>query len=182
MAQTERDMASVFALLPDNVTSQISPQDVRDAFASTMGYGCLLLAAGGNGTINGVGTGYTLVDIFDTIGAQSSDVNTSGVTATLAPDFRLTFGSTGFYRVSFFASFSSSANNILVTFREHKNGAPGPVEVDRSVRNVGDTGVVAFEDIEAESGGDYIDMRVKIDSGTTNLTFLASALSVHRVG
>ena len=182
MAQQERSSSQILTLLADNTDAAISPRDLRDALASQMGYGCILLAAGGSGIMNSVGTGYSLVDVFDTIGAQSSDANTDGVVATLSPNFRLTFGSQGVYRISFFASFSSSANNILVTFREHKNGVAGPVEVDRSIRNVNDTGVVAFEDIETEAANDYIDMRVKIDAGTTNLTFLASALSVHRVG
>lgn len=183
MAQTERDMSLVQSLLADNTAGAISPQDLRDAIASLQGYGCLLLAGGGGGTtINSVGTSYVLVDVFDTITTQSSTANTSGVTCALSPTYALTFGSSGVYRVGFYASFSSSGNNKLVTFREHKNGVAQPVEVDRFIATGSDTGVVSFEDIEVESAGDVIDLRVKIDTGTTNLTFLAAGITAHRVG
>jgi hypothetical protein len=182
MSQTERDFATINSLLGNNTTGEISPQDIRDAFASLQGYGCMILSAGGSGSITGVGTSYSLVDIYDTISAKSIDVNSAGVNAELAPNFQITINATGFYRVAFYASFSSTANNKLITFREFKNGSPGIVEVDRWIGTGSDTGVVSFEDIESESVGDVIDMRVKIDSGTTDLTFLAAAMTVHRVG
>lgn len=182
MAQTERDQVSVRALLADQATGDISPQDIRDALASAMGYGGMLLSVGGAPAVmNGVGTSFVLMDECDTISAQSSDVNTGGVVVELSPNYRITMTAEGIYRIDFWASFSSSAGNKLVTFRPHVNGAPGLVEVDRDVAQ-NDTGVAAFSGIIPYSAGDYVDMRVKIDSGTTNLTFLAAGLSCFRVG
>lgn len=181
MPQTERDMATIFGLLADNVTGDISPQDMRDAIASLMGYGGIFLTSGGSGTINGVGTGYALIDVFDTISAQSNTVNTGGVSAQLAPNYRLTVGSAGVYRIAFYASLSSSQANRLITIREHKNGNLDTLEVSRWV-SASDTGAVAFEGIESLNANDVIDMRVRINTGTTNLTFTAAALTLHRVG
>lgn len=182
MAQTERDQSTVVSLLADNVTSSISPADLRDGLASTMGYaGIVLSVSGAPATINGVGTGYSLMNVFDVITAKSTDVNVGGSNAELSPGYKLTMTTTGIYRIDFWASFSSSASNKLVTFRPHVNGSPGLVEVDRDVA-ANDTGVVAFNGIISYTGGDEVDMRVKIDAGTSDLTFLAAGLSTHRVG
>lgn len=182
MAQTEREFSIIESLLGNNTTGDISPQDLRDAFASMMGYaGIVLSVSGAPKTIVGVGTSYSLVDIFDTITAQSSTVNSGGSTATLSPDYCLTMPTAGIYRVDFWASFSSGSGNELVTFRPHVNGNPGIVEVDRDV-SANDTGSVSFSGIIPYSAGDVIDVRVKIDSGTDTLTFLSAGLSTFRVG
>ena len=86
------------------------------------------------------------------------------------------------YFLSFFASFSSSAANKLVKFRPHLNGSPGLIEVDRFVSTSGDTGVVAFNGVIPQAATTKIDVRVAIDTGTTNLTFLAAGFSAFRVG
>lgn len=183
MSQTERSNAAIVAMLADNSSGGISPTDLRDALASLMGYGSLVLDASSDpATMSGVGMAYSLVDVYDTIGAQSSDVNTLGTIATLSPTWRFTFGSTGIYNVSFFASFSSSANNVLVTFRQHVSGSPGIVEADRFLATGSDTGVVAFGIPLPYSAGEYVDVRVKLDTGSANLTFLCAGFGAFRVG
>lgn len=182
MAQTERATSTINTLLSDNTEQEISPQDLRDALASLMGYGGLLLTAGSSDVINGVGTSYSLIDVFDTIAAQSISVNEDGVAVELAPGYKLTPGATGVYMVGFYASFSSSALNKLATFRLYKNGSPDSIEADRFIATIGDTGAIAANGLISLAAGDELDLRVKINTGTTNLTFLAAALSVHRVG
>lgn len=183
MAQTERTYAQVLALLADQTAGGISPQDVRDAIASLTGYGGMVLSvAGAPAVMTGVGTGFSLVDIFDVITAQSSDVNAGGIVADIASTYDLVLTSGGIYKVSFSASFSSSSNNVLVNFRPHLNGSPGLIEVDRFLGTGSDTGVVAFNGILAYAPGDTIDIRVAVDSGTANLTFLAASFNAHRVG
>jgi hypothetical protein len=54
--------------------------------------------------------------------------------------------------------------------------------VDRWIGTGTDTGVVAFDGLITYTEGQYIDMRVKIDNGTANLTFLAAGFSAFRVG
>lgn len=176
-------MPTIFGLLPDNVDGLVSPQDLRDAIASVMGYaGLLLTVAGAPDNIVSVGTSPKLIDIFDQITAQSIDVNLSGSSAALSPDFDITFGADGIYQLQFFASFSLSANNRLVKFTPHIDGSPGSVEVDRFVSTGADTGVVAMTAILPVTAGQSLDMRVNIDTGTTTITFLAAALNMFRVG
>lgn len=183
MSQTERDQVIVRSLLQDNVSGDISPADIRDAIASLMGYACLLLTpTGAPAVMNGVDTSFQLVDIFDTISAQSSDVNLLGSNADLGPDFRLVANADGFYKIDFFASFSLSENNRLVTFRPHINDAVTLTEVDQFVGTGSDTQVVSFSAIADLDPADEIDMRVLLNTGTANMTFLAAALMMHRVG
>lgn len=181
MAQTERSEAEVATLLADNTTNAISPQDIRDAIASQAGYGDLILSAGGSGDFSAT-TNLDLITIFDTIKVQSSDVNTNGVTGTLASTYRLTVGATGIYRVGFFASFTSSQNNRLVTFRYFKNGVAENLSVSRWVSTGTDTGSAGFEDMISLAANDYVDVRVSLDTGTATLTFVGIGLNIHRVG
>lgn len=183
MSQTEREQTEVRTLLADNETGLISPQDLRDALASHMGYaGLILTVAGAPAVMSSVSTTYALLDIFNLISAESVTVNTNGTNAVLSPTYSLTVGSTGIYRICFWASFSTVANNRLVTFRPHVNGSPGIVEVDRFLSTGSDTGVVSFEGIIPYTANDVIDMRVKLDTGTSDMSFLAAGFNIHRVG
>lgn len=183
MAQTEQDQVTIRTLLADNLVGAISPQDMRDALASQMGYASIVLSAAGQPlTITGVNQTFALVDIFDTIASQSVDVNTNGCAAVLGATHRITFGSTGFYYVSFFASFFTDTNNELITFRPHISGSPGLVEVDRWIGTGADTGSVAMNSVIPFTAGQYIDMRIKSNVGTEDVTFKAAGLCVHRVG
>ena len=182
MAQTERPFSTIETLLADNATGAISPQDLRDAIASKMGYGGLLLSTSGAGaTLNGVDTNPTLIDVFDTITAQSSDVNTAGVVGTLASTYSLTVGATGIYMVSFWASLSSSAIPRTLTFQLFIGGVVDVINLERYV-SAADTGAVAFTQGCALTIGDVLDMRVFGNTGTTNLTFRGAGFSIHRIG
>lgn len=183
MSQTERDQATIRSLLADNVSGNISPQDMRDAIASLMGYASLALTpSGAPATMNTVGTSYDLIDIYDEIVAQSSDVNIGGSDADLTPDWRLVANSDGFFKVDFSASIDSSANNKLLTFRPFVNNAVALTEIQQFMSNGPDIQIISFSGIGEFDPGDQIDMRVHIDSGTSNLTFHAATFSMHRVG
>jgi len=184
MTQTEREWSTLEALLADNTSGQVSPQDIRDAFASAHGYGSLLLSASGAPAIVSTVTNsaFKLVDIYDSVTTQSSDVNVAGTSGTLSSTYSLTIGTTGIYYVSFFCSFSSSQNNDLVTFAPHVDGSPGLVEVARYVSTGGDTGSVAMMAVVPYTVGNVVDMRVKVGGTTANLTFLGAGLSTFRVG
>jgi len=183
MAQTERDNVLNRTNLADNTSGNISETDLRDALASTMGYGSMVLTvSGAPAVMNAVGTTYVLIDVFDQIQSKSIDVNTAGTNVELGPNFRITFNSNGFYQVNFYCSFSSSQNNRLYTFSAVKNNAEIQPEIDQFLGTGADTQVVAGMGIVAFVAGDFIDVRVKIDSGTANLTYLAAGFSAHRVG
>jgi len=183
MAQTERDNVVNRTNLADNTSGDISETDMRDALASTMGYGSMVLTVSGAPVLlNGVGTSFVLINVADQIQAKSIDVNTLGTDVVLSPDWKITFNSNGFYQVNFYCSFSSSQNNKLFSFSAFKNGAAIQPEVDQFLSTGADTQVVGGSGIQSFVAADFVDMRVKIDSGTANLTFLALGFSAHRVG
>jgi hypothetical protein len=183
MSQTERSWATIETLLADNTAAAIGATDHRDGLASLMGYGGLVLtAAGAPAVISSVGTSFVLVDVFDQISAQSSDVNTAGTSGTLSPTYGLTVGSTGIYRLEWWASLSLSATNKLVTLRPHITGTAIDVELPRYVASSGDTGAAAASTIVSITAASVVDLRVKIDSSTSNITFAGAGLSVSRVG
>ena len=183
MAQTERDNVVNRTNLADNTSGDISETDVRDALASMMGYGSMVLTvSGAPAVMNAVGTSFVLINVFDQIQAKSIDVNLLGTDVVLSPDWKITFNSNGFYQVNFYCSFSSSQNNRLYSFSAFKNGAAIQPEIDQIIGNGSDTQVVGGSGIAEFTAADFIDMRVKIDSGTANLTFLAAGFSAHRVG
>ncbi len=183
MAQTERSNADVLALLANNIGGDISPTDLRDALASSMGYASMVLSASGAPVdMDGVDTDFSLVDVFDTINSKSIDVNLLGSDAELAATYTLILNTAGFYRIDFFASFSASANNRLITFRPYTNGSPAIIEASRFIGTVGDTGSIGFSTITEFAAGDVCDLRVKVNTGTVDLTFLAAGRSAHRVG
>ena len=182
MAQTERTYASIETLLADNVIGAINPQDLRDAIASLTGYGGLLLSTSGAGaTMNTVGTTPVLIDVFDTITAQSASVNTAGIAAQLSATYSLTIGATGIYMVSFWASLSSSAIPRTLTFQLFRGGVVDIINLERYV-SASDTGAVAFSQACSLTAADVLDMRVFGNTGTTNLTFRGAGFSVNRAG
>ncbi len=183
MAQTERSASDYLARLANNIAGDISPTDLRDAFASMMGYGSIHLnASGAPAVMSDVETTFELVNIFDDIAAQSSDENLLGMEVELASSYSLTPGSDGVYYGNFFASFSASQNNRLVTFRPFINAVQADWEISRFLSTGSDTGVVSFSSCLPLSADDVVDMRVKINTGTADLTFLGAGLTLFRVG
>ena len=169
------DLIPYLEALEESIRAKLEQEFMRS-------YGAMILSvSGAPGTMNGVDTNYTLVNIFDTVTAQSSDISADGVDVDVATNYSLTFNTPGFHFVHFWASFSASTGGALVTFRPHVNGNAGPIEVDRDVA-AGDTGVVAFSGIINYAEGDVVDIRVKVDAGTNNLTFLAAGFMGFRMG
>lgn len=181
--QTERTLAAVQALLADNASEDISPQDVRDAIASVAGgYASLILTiSGAPVTMIGVAQTPVVIAEYDLLASQSIDANIDGHSADLVTG-SITVGEAGIYFQSFFASFSLSTNNKIIHFQPHTNNAVGLLEVDRFVGSAGDVGVIAMHTVVPYAKGDVVDMRVLIDSGTADLTLEAMAFCMFRVG
>jgi hypothetical protein len=142
----------------------------------------VLTAAGAPVVLSSVGTTLLLINVFDQIQSKSIDVNTAGTDVVLSPDWKITFNSNGFYQINFYCSFTSDQNNRLYTFSAVKNNSQIQPEVDQFLGSGSDTQVVAGMGIDSFVAGDFIDVRVKVNTGTANLTFLAAAFSAHRVG
>ena len=183
MAQTERDNVTNRTNLADNTSGDISETDMRDALASAMGYGGMVLTtSGAPALMPGLTSAYTLVNVFNSITAQSIDVNLAGTSLVLSPDWRITFGSNGLYKIDFYASFNIGTDTILVTFAPFLNGSVDILDVQRFFATGAETHSVAFSMIVARTAADFMDVRVKVDTGTVNSTFLGASFSAHRVG
>ncbi len=183
MPQTERTYTEILALLADNTTGQISPQDHRDVVASMMGgYAGLIQAVGVTDPIAGVGATPVLIGVYDVVTGQSKDVNTDGAEASLATSV-VKPGVDGFYAFDFFAAFDLSGNNKTVAFRAFKNGNPTDLDFEVFVAGGGALGGVSMSHKSfALVAGDAIDVRVSITPGTADVTFTACGLSIKRSG
>lgn len=103
MADTQRDLAALQALLADNITKDISPQDMRDVLVSTLGcYGGLHMAAAPGAQVIGVTplkvTGWDTVVIND------------GIVVGNLTDDDIDVSVAGVYLAVFTISWSGSAN------------------------------------------------------------------------
>jgi hypothetical protein len=183
MAQTERSTATLQTLLADNVSGNISPNDIRDAIGSALGgYAGLSLTISGSPAAP-LSVAQTPVKIteYDTVTAKSIDANLMGSTADAATG-TITVGQTGIYHCGFYCSFSSSVNNKIVRFQHFVDNTLTEIEVQRFIRTGSDIGLVSLEGVFAFTAGEVHDVRVFIDVGTADLSFQALGFNIYRVG
>lgn len=179
---TERTTAEINALLADNTGGDISPQDIRDAFATSHGgYAGLILSIAGAPATLPVSTSPAVITQYNIRSAQSVDTNTGGCSADPATGI-ITVGQTGIYKVGFFCSSSIDANNRLGRFTPHINGSVGLVDVERAFSNANDIGSISFHGIIPYTAGDQIDIRVALDTGTATMSFVSLGFHLHRIG
>lgn len=181
MTQTELTTPEVNAALQDNTDGDISPEDVRDAVASALGGYASMSLAGVPAVLAAVAQTPVVITQYDTVQAQSIDVNLKGATADDVTGL-LTAGVDGIYAISFYASYSLNQNNRLTAFQAFLNGVGGDPEFERFVSNGADVGEVAATGMVVLSEGDTIEIRVSQDSGSADFTFGSLGLNMHRVG
>ncbi len=181
MTQTELTTPEVNAALQDNTDGDISPADVRNAIASALGGYAAVVLGGGPAVLSPVAQTPVVITQYDTVRAQSIDVNLKGALANAATG-QLTAGVDGLYHVSFYASYSLNGNNRLASFQGFLNGIAGDPQFERFTSNGADVGEIAASGIVALSEGDTIEIRVAQDSGSVDFTFTALGLNMHRVG
>lgn len=183
MADTERTTAALQALLADNTSGAIGPQDLRDLLASCLGgyAGLLLSIAGSPAAPLTLTTMDQVLTQYNAVSAQSSDLFTGGCSAD-AGTGKITIGQTGLYHVGFFASCRVSTNNKIVHFTPYIDNVIGLVEVDRKFGTSGDVGVVSMHAVVPYTGGAVVDVRARDEAATTDITFESMAFHVHRVG
>ena len=180
MADTARTTADLLGLLADNTTGDISPQDLRDVIVSQMDHGAIFLSlAAAPVTLSGVGTTPTKVTVAN-VAVDASAVVTGGIAADAAND-NLTIGVAGTYHVGFAASFSLASANKTVTMTPFINGATGLVAADRFVSN-NDVGAMSLNGIIPYAAGAEVDVRVNVDSGTSDISFEAFTWWIKRIG
>lgn len=169
MPDTQQSVSAILALLADNTSQQISPQDLRNALVSWRpGHGELALLAADSAAVS--------------ITDSTNYFEANGPTWTLsagghwfdesAGNGRLTYigAATVYAHIAATVSFSDAANDVL-HWRIGLNGTTLPAsEIQRKVSAGGDVGSSAMHVITSMSTGDYLSLWVRNASATDNPT------------
>lgn len=182
MAQQELTYANLVAGLPDNQAGEITPSDVRNAFATALGGYASFLQAISPTSMLAVGVSPVVVDVWDAIPAKSIDVNAGGSDASLTTEI-ITVGESGIYFFGFSASFRTGNNNRTVQFQPFVNTVASSVKILQRIGNASDEQTMSFVGTVALLKDDELDMRASVPSGgATDLIFNSSSFSIFRVG
>lgn len=116
MADTQRNLAALLALCPDNAAREISAQDLRDVFVSLMGVHGEIVASGGD-------TDQTLAaQTWETIENWTADGESSGTTPQHS-SHRIRLDLAGVYLLTGGIVLGASASWYGLEYRLAKNGA-----------------------------------------------------------
>jgi hypothetical protein len=177
MAETQRTVAEILALLADNTTQAISPQDERDAFVTgRSGYGQIYVPA----------TDAAAVSIGDTTNYFEA-TTTPAWTLSANPYFfdesagngRLTYiGVADVICVATLTvSLTVSGTNQLIHFRLGKSGTDDLAsEIIRYVTIGTDVGAASTQVMTPLSTGQYISAWFRNETSTGNVTIEAANL------
>lgn len=170
MADTQRTLTAILALLADNTTGDISPQDVRDMLVSSIGRCAQISVPAANraavtiaGTVNYYeATAPTWVlGSFDALFDQSSGNGRLKYLGVVAADLH----------IACTISLTCGSNNQVIHARLGKNGVSDAAsEVQFKLGTVGDVASTALHLIATVSPGDYISLFVRNETGANNVT------------
>lgn len=175
MADTIRTLAALQAILPDNTSQQISPQDARDFLVSALGVFAQVYTQGGV-------TGYS-VGTSPVVVAFASDGVEDGMDADAAND-RITVpsGCEGDLLVVFQCSFSGTASTQW-TFSLTKNGvAQNAATCGVKLNASGDMVSCGFAAVITAAAADYLQVTVTADGASKTFTPSALQLVARRIG
>jgi hypothetical protein len=177
MAETQRTVADVYILLGDNISNDISAEDLRDGFETWR-----------------MGHGQIYVDPADAAAITISD--TTSYFEANAPVWTFSAGAHNFAEtqngrlyytgvapvvchVAFSFSFTAASNNQLIHWRIGKNGTSDVAsEIQRQVGTGADVGSSAAHLITTMSNGDYLSVFVRNETGSNNVTLESANLQV----
>lgn len=176
MAQTQRSTSEIYTLLADNVTGNISPQDIRDAFASwRMGHGQIYVPATAAAAI-------TIANTTDYVEC-TAPVWTLSAGGHLfdesAGNGRLTYTglATSYMHIAYSYSMTTASNNQVTHFRIGKNGITDEAsEVQRKVGTGADVGAGACHLVTSMSTGDYLSVWVRNSTSASDVTLVCCNL------
>jgi hypothetical protein len=172
MPDTERTWAELQALLADNTTKEIGPQDLRDAIVSCLGgYASMYVTA--SAVSQALTATPQLVTCWTGIGAQR------GATADPATD-RITFGVSGDYMLALTASLKSSAA-ADVDLLLYKNGLAMAGAQSRVQAAAAERVCSLALVVNTINTGDYLEMWAT-SVPNRDVTFYDAHLTVKRVG
>jgi len=173
MADTSRTLAALLALLADNTTGAISPQDLRDALLSCMsGYGSI--------TVLGASAAQTSISATP---AKLTGFTANGPSSQMTVDHTtdtITVGITGVYKLRCQVSFSGTASKTFL-FRAYVNGVVTTLGCTRMLGASGDVGSCGFGGLLALTASDAVTVYISSSDGGTALTVADAQLSLVRV-
>lgn len=178
MADTQRTVAAVLALLADNTAGAISPQDLRDAFVSWRNaHGELSISAANRAAVTIAGT-VNYYEVTNPVWTLSSDAylfNESGGNG------RLTYTGTVdiAVRVHCTVSVTSGSNSQVLHLRLGKSGttiaeseSQDKLGIGADVRNVSCAALVHL------TTGQYLSLWIRNETGANNVTIECANLSL----
>lgn len=180
MPNTVRTQSAILALLADNTTQDISPQDHRDAEVSKAVYGAIYVEDGVTAQ-TGIGTSATLVTAFNT--AQGVDGAAANVIPAKASN-KLTVGTggDGVYRIDWALSLTALTASTQYIFEIRVGGALTNYKQEINTNATPDDVAVSGSGIVSGlSAADDIELYVVCDAASKAMTPTNAVLMAQRL-
>jgi hypothetical protein len=173
MADTIRARSALLALLADNTTGDISPQDIRDTVVSIHGVYGKLYTADASASLS-----VSTTPIKMTLWAAN------GLSAGTTPDHtndQITVGTAGVYHVVAQFSFSGAANAAFHLHLRNNTVEVPEIGTQRKLGAGGDIGSCSFTGLTSCSANDVLTVYVEADGASKTFTLGDGQLVVHRI-
>jgi hypothetical protein len=174
MADTARSVSALQALLADNTSGAISPQDLRDLLVSSLGVYGEIYVAGGSTPQGSIDTSYALITGFAANGLSS------GTTPDHSSD-QITVDVTGTYLVMANVCFTGTASTEF-TVAVFAEGIEEHIHFCRSIGTGVTVGSAHLCGVLALTATDVVDLRVKADGASKSITVQEGAFTVRMIG
>lgn len=175
MTDTARSLSALQALLADNTSAAISPQDVRDFLVSALG-GYAEIYVDGGAVAQSIGTTPATLTAFDTDGVYDQQA-----TPAASAD-KITFNTAGVYEITLCPlSFSGSANATITMQFAIDDVAVGRA-VERKLGATGDIGAASLSALRTCAANEVLTVLVSADADSKSVTVKHASLRVKRIG
>ncbi len=170
MADTQRTVSAVLALLADNTSGNISPQDLRDGMVSWRNaHGQIFIAAADAAAVT-ISDTTSYFEVTTPVWTESSGLHLFDESGG---NGRLTYTGTvpTVVHVACSISFTSGSNNQVTHWRIGLTGTTDPAsEAQRKIMTGTDVGSTALHLVTTMSTNDYLSLWVRNASGSNNVT------------
>lgn len=175
MTDTIRTKAELLALLADNTTGDITPQDIRDMLVSLMG------VYGGIKIVDGITAQSGITPTPETLTGWEVNSPSNGV----SPDYstgQITVDHDGVYLVTAQVSFSGTLNTTF-TVHVRIDGVEQDEGLHRKMGTGGDVGSASLMAIISLSEGNVLTLYVQSDAGGgASMTPVDAQFMITRIG
>jgi len=174
MADTIRTRAQILALIADNSTGEISPQDLRDMMVSLMGvYGAILDTANGSAQT-----------VAAAVPEKLTNFTENGLAVGMTPDFAnndLQVDYTGVYQVFGKVALQATANNADVELHTRVDGVEDPAGSHTQLGSSGSVASATWMNIISLNAGEKLSIWATVDQNC-DITAEHSELIAIRIG